>query len=1192
MSVPKAASFTPPYGAVKLPGTASLRLPVDLSQVTQDTFFALGADKRFRLFTPDLTQLALLLTGYAAFVHRVTGDVALTLNLPAHNRLTPAHRQTPGLFVEVLPLTLRVAPEDSFAKLFDRVKQALGDFLRHAKPDAIAAFGGGRPGCVLNFIQARFGPFAGHRATVAWLHSGAHDQQHPMRLHATDFDGTGLRLSLDVNTDILGGVTTPSDIADHFKALITAMAADPDALIGHVSMCAMNEAAAIERLSRGPAETALEAIDVISLIAQRVADTPEATAVRQGARHFTYAALWEAAGNTAAQIVAQVSRPGPVAVHMGRSIDCVIAILGVLRAGRAFIPISANTPSARVRSILNDAAAGICDAACRPALEASGTQVIMRDDPAAADVNASLAEDAYILYTSGSTGAPKGVAVGQAALARYALWAARVFTAKSGARYPFFSSLSFDLTLTSIFAPLVSGGSILVYPETGETDLAVLDVFAEDAVDVVKLTPSHLSLVCESGRPVERIKSLVLGGENLSRSLCRRAHDVLSPDIEIINEYGPTEAVVGAMIHRFDPARDTSAAVPIGRPADGMRIVITDAGGAPVPFGVVGEISIAGRLARGYHGQTDLTARAFCTEADGTRWYRSGDLGRLRPDGTFEYLGRADKQLKIGGVRIETAEIENAARRALGVKAVHVAASEPLRHAAPEHFCSKCALPDTYPGATFNADGLCMICEGYESYRDRAQAYFAPQSAFADKIAAAASKAQGIYDVVMLLSGGKDSTYAAYQLAAFTKRVLAVTLDNGFISDGAKENIARVVADLGWDHRYLSTDKMNAIFVDSLKAHSNVCQGCFKALYTLAIRTARREGAPVIVTGLSRGQFFETRLTPELFQTATPTCAQLEDMVTEARRRYHSEDDAVAQLLETGDLADGRFLEEVEIVDIYRYVDVPVSEIYRFLAARGAWQRPSDTGRSTNCLINDAGIYVHQRREGYHNYALPYSWDVRMGHKTRDQAMAELDDTLDATKIESMLAQIGFEGPSAAKEGGGTDGLTVYVAGDVGLSEDTVMNALKEHLPREARPARVVVLETMPLTPNGKVDQRRLPRPVGTQSQALVPPQTEMERMLAAIITEVKGLPRVGRDDDFYDLGIDSLTAIQIAMKANAAGVPLPVTALFDHRRLDRLAIFAEGLAPVQDDGDGDGDDGFDLDLDASDLASIARTLS
>ena len=222
------------------------------------------------------------------------------------------------------------------------------------------------------------------------------------------------------------------------------------------------------------------------------------------------------------------------------------------------------------------------------------------------------------------------------------------------------------------------------------------------------------------------------------------------------------------------------------------------------------------------------------------------------------------------------------------------------------------------------------------------------------------------HDCLLLLSGGKDSTYALCRLVDMGLSVYAFTLDNGFISDGAKENMQRVTEALGVPLEIATTPAMNAIFRDSLKRFSNVCHGCFKTIYTLSLNRAAELGIPIIVTGLSRGQMFETRLTPEMFRDSGRTAEEVDAAVLAARKIYHRVDDEVARSLDVRIFEDDRVLETVRFVDFYRYCDVDLAEIMAHLERSVPWIRPPDTGRSTNCLINDAGIYVHMRERGFH----------------------------------------------------------------------------------------------------------------------------------------------------------------------------------------------------------------------------------
>jgi amino acid adenylation domain-containing protein len=946
------------------------------------------------------------------------------------------------------------------------------------------------------------------------------------------------------------------------------MLEDPASLIAHCPLGGTHLHG-----SHAPPETL-----VLRRLDEAVAASPDAVALEQNGQALTYAEFDALVDAYAAGCVDQGVQPGDlVIVWQKRSIETVAAIWGILRAGACFVPFPANAPPGRIRSIAERH--GIRFAMSdEPGL--SGLTCIKRGASKPQRLDISPGDLAYVIFTSGSTGEPKGVEVDHAGLASYAGWAAR----EHPGDYALHSSIGFDLTITSLFVPLIGGHRLKVYPETGETDLAILDVFREDAVDVVKLTPAHLNLVIAETNRISRIHTLILGGEALMTDLAERASGLHPSGLTIANEYGPTEAVVGAMLHRFDKDADTSATVSIGRPADGVTIAVLDKGGNPTPAGVTGEIHIAGRLARGYHQRADLTQERF-VEIDGKRYYRTGDLARVEPDKRVTFLGRDGDQLSIQGVRIEPEEVAVEILKVSGVSAVHVGVLQaPPLYEPASSGCVRCGLSVQAPGGSQTADGICQTCLQYDEIRDRAAVYFKTPKALHDEIQNMRARRTGNYDVIMLLSGGKDSTYALYRLAEMTGDILCLTLDNGFLSDEAKANIRAVAEDLNLDHRFMDTKAMNEIFLDSISRFSNVCQGCFKTIYSLALKVARQEGIPAIATGLSRGQFFETRLTPELFQSGPVTAEALDKMVEEARRSYHRAKDAVALNLGFPDEDDPQIFEEITFLDIYRYIDVPVSEIYRTLSARG-WKRPRDTGRSTNCRINDLGIFVHTAREGYHNYAVPYAWDVRLGAKTREEAMAELQDEIDPKGIEALMDEVGLD-PDARADGS-KDQLVAWYAGSV--DPQTVRGALRGRLAPEYMPDRLVQIPSLPLTANGKIDPSRLPNPRRYQrlQDRYEPPLPGAEELLAGIIARELKIPKVGAKEAYHELGGDSLSAIRIAAQATQQGLVISAADIFRHQTVQAIAAEAEDkkIPAVPADPE------KLLTLDASALSAIQRAL-
>jgi acyl-CoA synthetase (AMP-forming)/AMP-acid ligase II/acyl carrier protein len=653
---------------------------------------------------------------------------------------------------------------------------------------------------------------------------------------------------------------------------------------------------------------------------------------------------------------------------------------------------------------------------------------------------------------------------------------------------------------------------------------------------------------------------LIVGGEDLKTDLARRIHDAFGGNVEIYNEYGPTETVVGSMIHRYDPEHDTATSVPIGIPVDNTRIYLLDEKLNPVPPGAIGEMYIAGDgVARGYLHREELTRERFLPDpfVPGSRMYRTGDTARWRNEGVMEYCGRLDYQVKIRGHRVELGEIESDLGTHKSIRECVVDVVQ--KHTSPVNeekldYCVACGLASNYPGTTFNDQGRCNQCTAYEHYRQNVEPYFKQIDELQTLFEGASSKRRGDYDCIALLSGGKDSTFVLAQLVEMGLDVLAYTLDNGYISDQAKENIRRVVEELGVDHIFGTTPHMNAIFADSLARHSNVCNGCFKTLYTLSIHLAREKGIPCVVTGLSRGQQFETRLSN--FYRSDDFCPDTVDRyIKEARKVYHRLDDEVSRRLDVSLFKEEDIFDEIQIIDFYRYCDVSLEDLYTYLDARLPWVRPSDTGRSTNCLINDVGIYIHKKERRYHNYAMPYAWDVRTRHKERDAALEELDDQIDVHAVRRIMAEIGYNGRTEEQS---EPVLTAYYVANEPIEADELRDHLSDRLPEALIPARFIRIDEIPLTPNGKVDRRALAEVGAPTSDYLTytAPRTPVEQRLVSIWSHVLGLDRVSIQDNFFRLGGHSLLAAQVvASIAQDLHVELPVGVLFDHVTIEDLAV-------------------------------------
>jgi amino acid adenylation domain-containing protein len=423
---------------------------------------------------------------------------------------------------------------------------------------------------------------------------------------------------------------------------------------------------------------------IIDLFRDQVARSPGAEAIRFGDATLTYRQLNERSNQMAAHLRHAGVGPGRIGVvFMEHSIEVVVAILGILKSGAAYVPLDAATPKGRIATILKDISDGtdgrppaaITQARLRSAippdfadifvLDADFASIADRpdsDQSSAATPNAT----AYIIFTSGSTGTPKGVVIEHRSLVNYIWWAARMYSAGERLAWPLFSSLAFDLTVTTLFTPLITGGRIVVYlGDPGVQSMVALKVVDDNAVDIMKLTPAHLAMIRDRNLGTTRLRKFIVGGEDFKSELAREITEAIPHPVEIYNEYGPTEATVGCMTHRFDIDRDRYASVPVGVPAANAGIYILDEAHRPTVPGLVGEMFIAGDgLAKGYFGRPDLTDERFLTATDPRdgvsrlRLYKTGDLARWNREGRLEFLGRADHQVKVGGTRVELGEIE------------------------------------------------------------------------------------------------------------------------------------------------------------------------------------------------------------------------------------------------------------------------------------------------------------------------------------------------------------------------------------------------------------------------------------------------------------------------------------------------------------------------------------------------------
>ncbi len=1185
---PKAAAldglYRPDPGS-RTGGTSASRRRLQLtSRLMEQCAQRLESD--YRMLSEDLGWTVLLTSATALYIHRVTGSTSFSLGLPVHHRGRPETKDLIGPTMEVFPVDIEIDPDDTHRTLHQRVGRSVISTLQHALPGtAPAADYQGVVNVIPRAEQDMFGPY---RTTTEWIHPGAIDGSHLMRVQMTRYaEGANLEFAIDVN-DRVADQQQQERAAHHFETVIDFMVSHPDATVGGYGILADDEQKILDawgyREPVAPYGIDLTQLDnterppiteqLLSALVSNgdtVIDHNGATVTGgELARWVTSVAHW---------LVDEGVDPGDrVGVNLPRSPEAVVAILAVMSAGASFVPLDPDQPEVRRLRLVERAECRMVLSSIEQLAELApwrtSVQPAMVPRPRPV-VERSPDDEAYLLFTSGSTGEPKGVPISHRGLAGYVDFAASTYVlTDEKVCAALFSALTFDLTITTLFVPLLTGGGLVIIDQNGLPGLTTIAGRTE--ISWLKATPSHLELLVRLLPKDHRLRTLVVGGEAFGTAL---ADELLAfnANARIFNEYGPTEAVVGCMDYLVEPdlsARQAalgSDAVPIGRPAPGVSLRIVDEHLRPVPVGSPGELLIShSGLSVGYLDEGMGDGGPFI-RLDGQRFYRSGDLVRLQDHERLVYLGRIDEQVKVGGIRLEPIEVEQALVRHRDIERCAVRVWSPGGEATdvakPDNHCVRCGLPDNVPEAEFDVNGVCSTCHAYDRVAPVADGWFKDPDDLRREIEWAQANRTGEHDVLHLLSGGKDSTFALYQLVEAGAHPYVLTLDNGFISEGAKDNCRASVADLGLDHEFVTTEAMNAIFADSLATYSNVCNGCYKAIYTLATTRADQLGIPMIVTGLSRGQLFETRLIPQQFSLDRFDPDAIDRAVIEARKVYHRTPDAATRLLDTDVFNDDAVFDRIRYLDFYRYMDVELADMLDFLNNRAPWVRPADTGRSTNCLVNAAGIHTHLTEQGYHNYAIPYAWDVRLGHKTRDEAIEELDDELDLDDVQLMLSEIGYEPRrreilTAWIERGTIEGSD---PGAKPVDPGELRVFLSGLLPDYAIPSAFVEVDTLPLTTNGKLDVAALPPPERVHRPSVgmfVAAGSDTERSVVDIWERILGVEPISVDDDFFALGGDSLAALEMIVAiGDRLGVSAAEDLAFRHTTPRELAAAIDALA-------------------------------
>ncbi|HEY0738042.1 MAG TPA: amino acid adenylation domain-containing protein, partial [Herpetosiphonaceae bacterium] len=651
----------------------ALRLSAELSAGLQSLSQRLGA-----------TLFMTLLAAWQTLLHRYSGQTDISVGSPIAGRVRPELEDLIGFFVNTLVLRTDLSGSPTFADLVSRVRQvALGAYAHQDLPfeQIVDAVQPERDLSRTPLFQVMFVLQNTPRAAIETPDL----QLEPLEIEKQSalFDLTltmietpaGLVGALEYRTDLFDAATIER-MAGRFQTLLAAIVADPQQRIDRLPLLDAAEQQAMLSAWNTTEQPYPHDLCLHDLVAAQARRTPEAVALIFGDERLAYGELDRQANQLAHHL--QKLGVGPdvrVGVCLDRSIDVVVSLLAVLKAGGCYVPLDPTYPSERLAFMLDDARAGVLltSESLVAALPMFGNTIVCLDrdqaqiasqpltSPAADVQPANLA---YMIYTSGSTGRPKAVMVAHQAICNHLHWRQHAYPLGATDRFLHKASFSFDISVWECFAPLIAGAAlVLASGEEAQSSQALVKLIADEQVTMFHAGPALLRLLLDEPRIAEcrAVRHVFSGGEQLTLDLKQRCLTRLGW-ATLHHQYGPTEACVDATV--WTCARDEAeATIPIGRPIANTQAYILDAQMQPVPIGVAGELYLGGLgLARGYHQQRALTATQFVPDpfgrAPGARLYKTGDLARYRADGAIVFLGRVDFQVKLRGFRVELGEIE------------------------------------------------------------------------------------------------------------------------------------------------------------------------------------------------------------------------------------------------------------------------------------------------------------------------------------------------------------------------------------------------------------------------------------------------------------------------------------------------------------------------------------------------------
>jgi amino acid adenylation domain-containing protein len=1194
------------YWKRQLAGLQTLQLPTDRPRPTRQTFRGalesrllpgkLSEQVKELSRQEGVTPFMLLLAAFQVLLSRYTGQDDIAVGTPIANRTRKEVEGLIGFFANTLVMRSDASGNPTFRQFLARVRERALEAYAHQDLPFEKLVEELQPERDLTRNPLVQVMFAVQNAPVAPLKlagieitplefpdAGPVPLGIPWRATRVDLEAhlweqpDGLLATLAYNTDLIDKATVVRMLG-HFQALLEGIVIDPDRRVSDLPLLTAPELRQVLVEWNDTARQFPADLRVDELFEAQVERTPDAVALVFGDQHLTYREL----NRRANQVARYLRGPGVgpeviVGVCLNRSLEMVVALLGVLKAGGAYLPLDPTLPGERLAFMVQDARVPVIvtEQQLATRIAAHDARVILIDSdwgqiarqqgdkPVAGAKPENLA---YVIYTSGSTGNPKGVMVEHKGVSNLCQVLVQTFDVGPGSRVLQFASLGFDASVTEIFMALVSGAALYLAPQERLAIPSELHaLLGAAAITAVTLPPSMLAVLDSSG--LTDLKTVCSAGENCSREVARR----WAPGRRFLNGYGPTEATVAASYYHVTEPEGLPASVPLGHPIANVQVYVLDARLQPVPVGVAGELHIGGiGVARGYLNRPGLTAERFISNpfGPGTRLYRTGDRVRFRPDGSMEFLGRADEQMKVRGYRIEPGEVESALCQFPAVREAVVIAreDEPGDKRLVAYVVTKDRRAvELWPSVAeyLVYDDLLYDAMTHDERRNRSYARAMERAVKGN--------------VVLDIGTGKDAILARMCVEAGARRVYAVEL-----LEETYRKASACVQRLGLADKIVLIHG-NAMTVE-LPEPVDVC------VSEIVGAIGGSEGAASILTNARRHLKPAGRMIPEVSRTRIAAlCVPDEVLASPAfaavPAHYVGEifnqigypfdlrlclkgltyDDLISSsdIFEELDFRDAVPTESRHVITlavnrparldgflVWLTLETCAGEVIDILAHEHCWLPVFfpvfDPGISvsTGDVIRAVITRAPSQNGLNPDFTIAGTIECSNGKAHEFRYVSAHDDAKFRSTPFYQRLFAGSGAPATVSQTGAP-------------SAGQLRTHLQRMLPAYMVPGAFVFLDALPLTPNGKVDRKALPAPARASipQSAHTGPSSGLERQIARIWGEILRLDQVGTRENFFDLGGHSLLLLKVCDRLRTElQCELEVVDLFAYPTVETLA--------------------------------------